>query len=216
MKKISFYLDFLSPYAYLAFEQLPASLQGCSYEVEYKPVLFAAFLKAHGQLGPAEIRGKREWTFRQVVWLGRQMGIPLDMPAAHPFNPLPLLRLAVACGDGGAVNRYVAETVFRHVWRGGADAADSARVDALKQQLQPKRDPGADDVKSELKASTDEALARGAFGVPALLVDDKVFWGVDALPMLRAYLDGDQWFTSGAWDAVANVPAAVGRVNKAA
>jgi 2-hydroxychromene-2-carboxylate isomerase len=213
MKKITFYLDFVSPYAYLAFERLPDALQGCTYEVEYRPVLFAAFLKAHGQLGPAEIPGKREWTFRQVLWLGRSWGIPIDMPAAHPFNPLALLRLALACGDRGAINRYVAETVFRHAWRGGADAVDGARLEALRAQMAPRRDAGSDEVKAELKSNTDEALARGAFGVPAMMVDDKVFWGVDALPMLRAYLGQDAWFLGGEWDAVAKVPAAVGRVN---
>ncbi|MEJ6021744.1 2-hydroxychromene-2-carboxylate isomerase [Ramlibacter sp. PS4R-6] len=214
MKRITFYLDFISPYAYLAFERLPQALQGCSYEVEYRPVLFAAFLKAHGQLGPAEIRGKREWTYRQVQWFARTHGIPLDMPAAHPFNPLALLRLAVACGEGGAINRYVAETVFRHVWRGGADAADSARIETLKAQLAPKRDPGADDVKAQLKANTDDALAGGAFGVPTLVVDGQVFWGVDALPMLRAWLEGDVWFDSPQWQGVGAIPAAVARVNK--
>jgi 2-hydroxychromene-2-carboxylate isomerase len=213
MKRITFYLDFISPYAYLAFERLPQALQGCSYEVEYRPVLFAGLLKAHGQLGPAEIRGKREWTYRQVLWFGRQHGIPIEMPAAHPFNPLALLRLAIACGENGAINRYVGESVFRHVWRGGADAADAARVETLRQQLQPPRDPGSEEVKAQLKANTDEALARGAFGVPTLMVDDKVFWGVDALPMLRGYLEGEAWFASGAWDAAEKVPAAVPRVN---
>src|SRR4051812_15201901 len=122
MKHITFHLDFISPYAYLAFEKLPEALKGLSYEVDYRPVLFAGLLKQHGQLGPAEIAPKREWTYRQVMWLGRTHSISIDMPAAHPFKPLPLLRLALACGERGLINRYVAETVFRHVWRGGADA----------------------------------------------------------------------------------------------
>ncbi|HEY8048954.1 MAG TPA: DsbA family protein, partial [Ramlibacter sp.] len=118
MKRITCYLDFISPYASLAFEHLPRALEGLSYETEYKPVLFAALLKANGQLGPAEIPGKRDWTYRQVLWIARTHGIEMQMPASHPFNPLALLRLALACGDKGAINRYVAETVFRHVWRG--------------------------------------------------------------------------------------------------
>jgi 2-hydroxychromene-2-carboxylate isomerase len=214
MKRITFYLDFISPYAYLAFEKLPAALQGLTYAVDHKPVLFAAFLKHHGQLGPAEIKPKRDWTYRQVLWQARAEAIPMQMPAAHPFNPLALLRLALACGDGGLVNRYVAETVFRHVWRGGADAADAARVEQLKQSLQPKRDPSSEAVKAELKSNTDEAIARGAFGVPAMAVDDKLFWGFDALPMLRAYLEGDAWIGGDEWNAIAQLPAAVGRVNK--
>ena len=108
MKRITFYLDFISPYAYLAFEQLPQALQGLSYAVDYQPVLFAGLLKHHGQLGPAEMPGKRDWTYRQVLWLAHRHGIPLQLPAAHPFNPLPLLRLALACGEGGRINRYVA------------------------------------------------------------------------------------------------------------
>ena len=206
MKQISFYLDFVSPYAYLAFEKLPEALQGLSYAVDYKPVLFAGLLKHHGQLGPAEIRPKRDWTYRQVLWLGHSLGIPLQMPAAHPFNPLALLRLAVACGSQGTANRYVCETIFRHVWRGGADASDTQRLEALKQALNPPRDPAGDEVKAELKANTDEAIARGLFGVPTCAVDDKRFWGLDALPMLRGYLEGDAWFSGADWDAAAQLP----------
>lgn len=203
MKTIAFYLDFISPYAYLAFEQLPQALEGLGYSVEYRPILFAGLLRHHGQLGPAEIPGKREWTYRQVLWQAHAHGIPMQMPAAHPFNPLALLRLAIACGP----NRFVCETLFRHVWRGGADAADAARLQALQQQLAPARDPGSDEVKNALKQATADAIARGLFGVPTFAVDDKLFWGFDALPMLRAWLQGDPWFDAN-WDAAAR-PAAV-------
>jgi 2-hydroxychromene-2-carboxylate isomerase len=211
MKHITFHFDFISPYAYLAFEKLPEALKGLSYSVEYRPVLFAAFLKHYGQLGPAEVAPKRDWTYREVLWTARANGIPMQMPAAHPFNPLALLRLALACGDKGLVNRHVAETVLRHVWRGGADALDASRLDALKQSLQPKRDPASDEVKRELKANTDAALARGLFGVPTMEADDKLFWGFNALPMLRAYLEDDPWFASGAWDAASNVGSGITR-----
>ena len=207
MKHITFHFDFISPYAYLAFEKLPEALKGLSYDMEYRPVLFAAFLKHHGQLGPAEIPPKRDWTYRQVLWLAHANGIPMQMPAAHPFNPLVALRLAVACGSEGRVNRYVAETVFRHVWRGGADAADPARLEALRALLQPPRDPSSDAVKAELKANTDAAIARGLFGVPTYEVDGKLFWGFDGLALLRAYLEGDPWFASGAWEQAAALPA---------
>ena len=205
MKHITFYLDFISPYAYLAFEQLPQALQGLSYSVDYRPVLFAGLLKHHGQLGPAEISGKRDWTYRQVLWLAHRHGTALQMPAAHPFNPLALLRLALACGAEGKANRFACETIFRHVWRGGADATDASRVDALKQLLQPARDIADEGVKAELKANTDQAITRGLFGVPACTVDDKLFWGFDALPMLRAYLEGDAWFAGGDWEGAARV-----------
>jgi 2-hydroxychromene-2-carboxylate isomerase len=174
-------------------------------------VLFAAMLKRHGQLGPAEVAPKRDWTYRQVLWNAHRHGIEMQMPAVHPFNPLSLLRLAIACGANGSANRYVCETIFRHVWRGGADAVDAKRLESLVAQLQPARDLAAEDVKAELKANTDEAIARGVFGVPTCAVDDKLFWGFDALPMLRDYLAGDAWFASGAWEAAQQVGAGVVR-----
>lgn len=251
MKQITFYLDFVSPYAYLAFERLPEALLGLSYAVDYRPVLFAGLLKHHGQLGPAEIGPKRDWTYRQVLWLAHTHGIAMQMPVAHPFNPLPLLRLALACGGEGPssmlrtgpsiglrtgpsttlrtgpstelrtgpstmlrtglANRYVCETIFHHVWRGGADATDAKRLEALQQALQPRRDPASDEVKGELKSNTQEAIARGLFGVPTCAVDDKLFWGLDALPMLRAYLEDDAWFAGGDWDGASRVAAGVVR-----
>ncbi|HOM14984.1 MAG TPA: DsbA family protein, partial [Rubrivivax sp.] len=96
MKVLSFWFDPISPYACLAFEQLPQALQGCSYAVDYRPVLFAGLLGHWGQLGPAEIEPKRAWTFRQVAWHAHRLGIALDVPAQHPFNPLAPLRLGLA------------------------------------------------------------------------------------------------------------------------
>lgn len=204
MKAITFYLDFISPYAYLAFETLPEALMGHSYTVTYKPVLFAALLKHHGQLGPAEIPSKREWTYRQVQWLAQKHQVVLDMPATHPFNSLALLRLAVASQAQGLPNRYVCERIFHHVWQGGAEAADAERLAALTAQLAPARTGQDAAVKAQLQAHTDEAIAQGVFGVPTMEVDGKLFWGLDALPTLQAYLAGDPWFDTH-WDSAAQV-----------
>ena len=207
MKHITFYLDFISPYAYLAFEKLPEALMGNSYSVTYQPVLLAALLKQHGQLGPAEIAPKRDWTYRQVLWLAHSQGIELQLPASHPFNPLALLRLALACDAQGLPNRYVCETLFRHVWQGGADAADASRLQALSAHFAPRRDPTSEEVKAQLKAHTQEAIEQRVFGVPSFKVDDKLFWGLDALSMLRDYLAGDPWFAQGHWEGVSRVGA---------
>lgn len=212
MKQITFYLDFISPYACLAFERLPEALRGLSYSTVYKPVLFAGMLKEFGQLGPAEIAPKRDWTYRQVLWLAHSLDIPMQMPASHPFNPLVPLRLALAsAADGAAANRHVCETIFRHIWRGGADAADAQRLQSLQAQLDPRRDPQGAEVKAALQANTREAIEAGVFGVPAMVVDGRVFWGLDALPMLRDYLSGGAWFDGPDWDGATRVAAGIRR-----
>jgi 2-hydroxychromene-2-carboxylate isomerase len=210
MKQITFYLDFVSPYAWLAFERLPEALAGLSYSVAYRPVLLGALLQQHANPGPAGIAPKRDWTYRHVTWLGQAQGTPLQMPLRHPFNPLPLLRQALACSDDGAINRFVAGTVLRHVWQGGHDALDPERLAALAAELAEQIRPGEDlssaAPKALLRANTEAAQAAGVFGVPAFGVDGKVFWGLDALPMLRAFLEGDAWFNGPDWDAAPRTP----------
>ena len=208
MKSIVFHFDPISPYAWLAFERLPQVLEGIHHAVEYRPVLLGALLKHHAHKGPAEIEPKRQWTFRHVAWLAAQQGTVLQRPAVHPFNPLPLLRLSLACGP----NRRVVEALFRHVWcGGGADAADPARLAALREQLAPPVDPDGDDVKARLRENTERALAAGVFGVPSVEFEGRVFWGLDALPMLRDALLGGPWFAGPDWDAATARPAGIVR-----
>jgi 2-hydroxychromene-2-carboxylate isomerase len=184
LKHITFFLDFISPYAYLAFERLPVALQGLSYHVTYKPVLFAAMLNHHGQLGPAEIAPKRTWTYRQMLWLAREHGVPMQAPASHPFNPLGLLRLAVACG----------------------------RLATLTERLKPAKQPNDECVKAQLKINTDAAIASHVFGVPSMQVEQDIFWGADALPMLRQRLMDDPWFKNSVWINASGLP--VGNTRK--
>jgi 2-hydroxychromene-2-carboxylate isomerase len=211
MKHITFYFDFISPYAWLAFQALPQALQGISHTVTYKPVLLGAMLKHHGQLGPAEIPSKRDWTYRQVQWLAHIQGTAFQMPAAHPFNPLGLLRLAVASQASGLPNRYVTEKIFKQVWCTGQDAADAQVLADLTAHIAPNRDPQSPEVKQQLQTWTKEAIALDVFGVPSVVVTGNVFWGLDALPMLRAYLSGDDWFNGPAWHAVGEIPVGVRR-----
>ena len=203
MKRIVFWFDPVSPYAYLAFERLPEALAGCSYEVEYRPVLFGAMLQRWGTVGPAEVEVKRAWTFRHVHWLAAQAGLAMQTPAVHPFNPIALSRLALAAAgpeDGALPNRRTVERVLRHVWQGGgADATDPARLAALAAELAPARDPAGDSVKAQLRELTEDALERGVFGVPSYGIDGRVLWGLDALPMLRAELNGEGALPHEAW-----------------
>ena len=212
MKHLDFWFDPISPYAYLAFERLPQALEGLSIEVSYRPILFAGLLGHWGQKGPAEIEPKRAWTFRQVHWLAAQHGIAIDTPAQHPFNPLALLRLLIACAPVGSTpNRRACEAVLHHIWQGGRDANDPARLAALTQELAPPLAAGDERVKQALKDSTAAALERGIFGVPTVEADGRLFWGLDALPMLAGHLRGEPWFGGPAWEREGALRAGVKR-----
>jgi 2-hydroxychromene-2-carboxylate isomerase len=183
VKRVAWYFDFVSPFAYIAFKRLDALPRGV--EVELKPVLFAGLLNHFGQKGPAEIAAKRRWTYRWCTWWAKSLGIPFRFPASHPFNPLHHLRLAVAAGATPAnVGR-----IFDAVWTTGAEATDPAAFKALAASLGvDEARLAAQDVKDALKRNTEEAAARGVFGVPTYEVDGELFWGADSIGFVNAFL----------------------------
>lgn len=209
MHHVTMYLDFVSPYAWLAFQQLPHSMQGLSLHVAYRPVLLGALLQQNGNPGPVGIPAKRVWTYQHALWLAQQMDIPLQLPATHPFNPLPLLRLALQTSTDGSISRFVAETCFRHVWENGGDPLSAPRMqelhDKLHAQLPAPSEP-SDTSKQWLRRNTDKASASGVFGVPAFEANGQVFWGLDSLPILRDFLNGNPWFISQPWESTKSTP----------
>ncbi|MEN9314059.1 MAG: hypothetical protein RIS35_452, partial [Pseudomonadota bacterium] len=106
-------------------------------------------------------------------------------PAAHPFNPLPYLRLAIATGVTPATVR----TIFETLWTTGADPADPAVFDELASTLGVNLNAlGTPAIKDALRCGTAEAAALGVFGVPTLAIDGELFWGVDGMDFAEAYL----------------------------
>ena len=183
MRSAILYFDFVSPFAYICLhrlKELPADLV-----IEYKPVLFAGILDHWGQKGPAELPTKRRYTYRWSHWWARSLGLPLRYPAAHPFNPLHHLRLAIACGSKPEAIR----AIFDDLWTTGADAVNPERFGRLLKEFGLKtEDLENPEIKNSLRSNTDEAVRRGVFGVPTFEVDGELFWGADSIEFLRAFL----------------------------
>ena len=205
------YFDFVSPFAFLQGEQLGSLPSKVS--IRYRPVLFAAILDANGQRGPAEIPAKRAFTYRFCLWQARRLGIAMRFPPEHPFNPLPLLRLAIACDSTATA----VQAIFRFVWRDGrlpdlpiewAELVETLGVDAAAARIDSR------EVKDELRHNTDEAIARGVFGVPTLAIGDELFWGADATPMAIDYVTAGSTFPDPEFARVATLP--VGATRRAA
>ena len=183
MKKADWYFDFISPFAYIGLIRLERLAN--HVEIRYRPVLFAGLLNHWEQKGPAEIPAKRVWTYRWCTWWTAQQGIPFRCPAVHPFNPLPYLRLSIAAGN----TTFAIRRIFDALWTTGADPGDERTLAELARSLEidPQR-LGDQAIKDTLRRETDQAVARGVFGVPTLIVDDELFWGADAMDFAEAYL----------------------------
>ena len=115
---IDWYFDFISPFAYLQWQRLRR--EAPQLALNPKPVLFAGLLGHWDHKGPAEIPPKRGWTYAHCLWLARQHDIPMQLPSAHPFNPLPLLRTCIALGSSADV----IDRLFSYIWREGSLPSD--------------------------------------------------------------------------------------------
>jgi 2-hydroxychromene-2-carboxylate isomerase len=207
MAALSWYFDFISPFSYLQWCKLRA-LQG-ELEIVPVPIVFGAVLAANEHKGPAEIPGKREFTYRHVLWQAAQEGATLVFPPAHPFNPLAALRLCVA-----ADSRPEAVTaIFDWIWAQGRAGDDAEALAPVAQALGVA--PGAADtpaVKDALRANTQAALAAGVYGVPTLDVGGQLFWGNDAHEFALAVLRQPDLLDTPEMRRVAQLPVGVRRV----
>ncbi len=189
--QVAWVFDVISPFAYLAFPRLAAL--PANVELKVVPVLLAALLDHFGQRGPAEIPSKRRFTYRFVLWRARQLGLPLRMPPAHPFNPLAALRLVIAAGS----DTRAAGTVLQAVFGEGLDLTDPAVIAELAARLRvsdPQSAIADPAVKQRLRDNTLWASSRGVFGVPTLVIGEELFWGHDAFDMALDYLAQPQAF----------------------
>ena len=204
----TWYFDFISPFAYLQWREL----QNRPLELELRPraILLAGLLKHYGHKGPAEIPAKRIQIYRHCQWLADRAGIPFRMPPAHPFHPLPLLRLAVAC----EYSVSAIDTVFHCIWGEGNDPNEIAvwRDLCATCGLADVEQRIADvHIKNCLRTNTDAAIQRGVYGVPTLAIGDQLFWGYDCTDFARAYIADPDMFSYGEMYRIGNLPAAVQR-----
>ena len=212
---IRFYLDYLSPYAYLAWTQIGALAARTDRVVEPVPVLFAGLLNASGGVGPAEIPAKSRYVFVDTVRTAHVLNVPLLPPPSHPFNPLLALRVSSLPMPAAARLRLI-DALYAATWGGGGGVTEPERVAAVATAV------GLDgtalvaaaaspEAKERVRRQTDEAIARGVFGIPTMYVGDEMFWGYDSLAHLERFLRGELPGLSAAMQSWTGLPASAQR-----
>ena len=158
-------------------------------------MLLGGVFKSTGNASPMTVPQKSKWSaFDMPLW-ARHYGVPFKPNPFFPVNTLALMRGAAAAQIDGTFERYH-PAVFKAMWVDGVNLNELAEVakvlaaaglDAGKtgQRIQDQ------DVKDRLKATTDEAVARGVFGAPTCFVDDMMFFGNDRLPFVEMALRGE-------------------------
>ncbi len=200
---ITFYFDFISPYAYLAWCKLPELAARHGRRLDACPVLFASILATLGTRGPAEAPARRGYLVKDLLRRAHDLGVPFTLPPAHPFNPLLALRVA-ALAMTEAQRARVITLLYDATWRTGEGIDGAALVERALAPLGESvaagliARAGAPEAKQPVRAHTDALLAASGFGVPTMIVDGELFFGSDALPWLDAFLRGDDPAARGA------------------
>ena len=208
MTKAKWYFDFISPFAYLQFTQLPQLPS--NIEITPVPAVFGAILKHWGQLGPAEIPPKRRFVYRFFQWNANQLGVPFTMPPIHPFNPIPALRLCTAAGTSIEHTRAVFDLIY-----GKGIQPDSPKgIQLIGEALNiSNAETAMQDtvVKDSLRANTARATSEGVFGVPTFVIDGEIFWGGDSTKMMLDFLKNPALFDTPEMKRISNMDMGLAR-----
>src|SRR5881296_4561619 len=191
---IRFYFDYESPNAYLAWTQLPKLAERYGFTIDPVPILYAALLDAHGQLGPGESPAKGRWMSKNLARKAVLLGVPLNPPAFLPFNPLLALRTTLLASETRERDALIG-ALFQAVWVRGLHVSDTAVVEGVANEIGLSgaalvAGAQSPEIKKQLRSQTDEAISRDVFGVPSMEVADELFWGYDDFPFLELFLGG--------------------------
>ena len=194
-RTLEFYFDYGSPYSYLADTQVETIAKRAGAALARKPMLLGGVFKATGNHSPAELPAKSTWSAFDMPMWAKHYGVPFNRNPFFPVNTLALMRGAAAAQIDGFFERYH-PAIYKAMWVDGVNLNDvgevakvlkAAGLDAAKigNRIQDQ------DVKDRLKATTDEAVARGVFGAPTSFVENMMFFGNDRLPFVEMALKGD-------------------------
>jgi 2-hydroxychromene-2-carboxylate isomerase len=192
---LEFYFDYGSPYSYLADTQVEGIAKRTGATLLRKPMLLGGVFKSTGNASPMTIELKSKWSATDLPMWAKHYGVPFQRNPFFPVNTLALMRGATAAQIDGVFETYH-PAMFKAMWVDGRNLNDikevvavltAAGLDAQKvgNRIQDQ------DVKDRLKATTDEAVARGVFGAPTSFVDGKMFFGNDRLHFVELALKGE-------------------------
>ena len=193
-KDLDFYFDVGSPAAYLAWTQMPRLARETGATVHYQPFLLGGVFQATGNRSPMEVPAKSKWMNVDLQRFATRYGVPFRHNPHFPINTLTLMRAALGL-QLRQTERLLpfGDAVYKAIWVDGRNMNDASEVGRVLQEagfdpqavLALTQDP---EVKEQLKAVTQQAVARGVFGAPTFFVGDQMFWGQDRIDFVREAL----------------------------
>ncbi|MBI4208270.1 MAG: 2-hydroxychromene-2-carboxylate isomerase [Deltaproteobacteria bacterium] len=191
-KTVEFFYDFASPYTYLASTQIEEICKHHGAKLQWRPFLLGAVFKASGNVPPSQVAPKAQYMLRDLHDWAEYFEVPFKFPSTFPPNSLKSMRAALVAEREGRLVPF-SHACFKAFWVEDRNISESDVIAAIGEQVGIPREKllaGVEEpeIKDKLKANTEEAVARGAFGAPAFFMGDRLFWGQDRLVLLEEAL----------------------------
>ncbi len=190
-RHLEFFFDFMSPYSYLASTRVEALAARAGATLEWKVCYLPGVMRATENKGPTAIAAKLAYTVKDLGDWAAHYGLPpIRIPDSFPFQAANADRAALVVGP--AISGFVHRT-FHRIWADGADINAPGVLEGLVRDVG--LDPAvvlplanSEETRAKLRVNTDQAVARGAYGVPTMYVGEEMFVGNDRLDFVERAL----------------------------
>ena len=189
MVDFKFIFDFGSPKTYLVYKLLPGIEERTKTKAEYVPVLLGGIFKSTNNVSPIEsfktVPAKGKYDDLDTARFVKKHDIAFNFNSNFPINTLNLMRGAIFAQENGIFDKYV-EVVFKSMWVDNKKMDDLEVIQTVllenglpvKQIFEGTQDQK---IKDKLIKNTSEAVEKGIFGAPSMLVEDELFFGKESL-----------------------------------
>jgi 2-hydroxychromene-2-carboxylate isomerase len=185
IKSFDFYFDFVSPYSFLAHNEIKKIERKNSIKIKYKPILLGGLHNLHGIKAPAFIPAKAKHMIRDCKLIAEKNKIKFKFNSYFPIRSLNLMRGVLVAEEDNFKSYYI-DNIFNSIWQDGLNMNDENVIQKVLKNLNvnPKTfllRSASSSIKDSLKKRTNEAYEKGIFGAPSFVSNNKVFWGQDRI-----------------------------------
>lgn len=192
-KQVEFFFDYISPATYFAHHKLPEIAKKTGAEIIYRPFLLGGVFKSTGNSTPMIIPAKGTWLINDLKRFAKRYQIPFELNPFFPFSTVGLMRGALWLQETGQELKPYSDAMFKAIWAEKRNMGEQSEITAVLKELKIDAEAFSkaieqQAIKDRLRANTDEAVKRGAFGAPTMFVGDEMFWGQDRLDFVEEAL----------------------------
>lgn len=195
-KQLEFFFDYVSPYSYIARTAVQDTVKQTGADLVIRPMFLGGVMHATGNRPPGMVPAKGKYMNSDLERYCQKYGLTMHFNPHFPMNTRGMTRATIGLASDPVRQDKFIDTCFRICWNDarGIDPSDPEMLAAALREdgFDPEEIralANAEANKAALKANTDEAVARGAFGAPTFFVGDDMFFGQDRLEFVEAALN---------------------------